>query len=144
MSVEVEIKGSREVNQMFAKMRGVWPEYEKVVKRGTLELEALIKKEYLTVKDGNALPGQVAGNRRLPRRRKKPGLRAVSRNLLRNTRSAFRRRFGVLEGAVGTNVDYGVIQERKGTYAFLEPGLKKYFPKFKTMLSRTLKARLKK
>lgn len=145
MSVRVEIKGEKAVQAMFAKLSKSPDLYKQEIRRSTNQLEAIVKTNFLTVKDGTITSDMSSGRKSAPRRTKKPGLRSVTGFLLQNTRGVIRQsQGGNIEGAVGTNVEYGIIQERKGKYAFLLPALEKIYPIMKKRMSAILKAGLRK
>lgn len=113
------------------------------VREATLYTEALIKKDFMSVSDGSLVriikSGRSAGVRVMTKRTVEPGVRASTGNLRRNTRSAFRYNNGSFEGAIGTDIFYGVYLERNPKYEFLKPGLEKAMPEIRALIDRRIK-----
>lgn len=140
MGVSIEFKPERLTN--YLKMLGEVPkEVEKDIKQATFYVQKVIVRDFLSVADGvSARPHTKI---RATKRTSRPGLRTGTGYLKRSVKTDFRRKFGSFEGAVGTDVPYGVIQERKGIYNFLKPGIQKAMPEVRKMLTTAMTATLK-
>lgn len=129
-------KGFKRLTDLLGGMGG---RVEEAVKKATLYTEAVIKKDFMTVQDGSLIRITREGERIYTKRTKRPGVRTSTGHLKRNTRSTFRIRGGAFEGAVGTDLPYGIDLEQDPRYEFLKPGLEKAKPVIREYISKAVK-----
>jgi len=141
VSITVTTKGEgfKRLNALLKHMPNL---AEKVVNSATLNVEKVIKDDFMTVQDGDA---QVFQGRRFypPRDRSKQDVRTSTGNLKRNTRSAFIGKGARRVGKVGTNVWYATKLLNDPDFEFLVSGLNKAWKNIKRVTDRIIKAELK-